>query len=249
MIRILLLVSMLTSNASAQQTSKIDNRVPPEVLQVVNSALKGGEHSFFSDFDILKVQFGFNKSTKLSDVKAGDPIRRYWLDPDSVKKNNETAPISSLITLYDNDWEVPLLVDGKIVTFCEVVKNQSSGWQWIIAGEGGWGGHFLAREWQKVIKKWPSSAGYHPVFVETGREHNFFYIPEKNDSNLTYLKLIHRDNDSLEMTTDTSYSTLSNSRNLLKHLKVPHTTTRLTKSQISEIKKENEQIRRDNEQK
>ena len=42
MIRILLLVSMLTSNASAQQTSKIDNRVPPEVLQVVNSALKGG---------------------------------------------------------------------------------------------------------------------------------------------------------------------------------------------------------------
>ena len=123
------------------------------------------------------------------------------------------------------------------MTFCEVVKNQSSGWQWIIVGEGGWGGHFLAREWQKVIKKWPSSAGYHPVFVETGREHNFFYIPEKNDSNLTYLKLIHRDNDSLEMTTDTSYSTLSNSRNLLKHLKVPHTTTRLTKSQISEIKK------------
>jgi len=232
--------------AFALQVSKIENRVPPEVQQVIDNALKGGPGSGFAGFDEDKTEFGFSKSTKLSDVKAGTPVRKYWLNPDSIKKLDEGVPVSALLENLTNEWLVPLSVKGKIINFCTIVKNETSKNQWIMGGMGHDGGPFLARAWQKILKNWPNSAGYYPVFIETGRPRNFFYIPEKDDSNLTYLRLVHIDNDSLELATDTTFSTLTTSRSMLRYLKAPHKTPRLTRSQQLELKKESDQILREN---
>jgi hypothetical protein len=216
---VLFLFALLAGMTVAQQKSGINTQVPPEVTQSVVDALKGNQGGAFYDFDHWKNKggLGFESATKLSDIKPGNPVRLYWLVRDTLTKSAKTVRVSSLVTQLTDEWDVPLLLNGKIVSFCEVVRNKTSGDQWQVAGLGN---KTLAKEWQKVITKWPRSAGFNPVFIETGSR-RFFHIPEISDTNLTYLRVVHHKNDPLEEATDSTYSSLMSTNVLLGHPKSP----------------------------
>ncbi len=211
-----LFVVLLAGAALAQQISKIDTRVPPEVQDLIHQAINGTEKTTIIGFDGIKVRMGFDSSTRISDVKAGAPIRYYWLSIDSLMKANDTTPVSSLVAALIGQYQVPLLIKGRIICFLDIVKDKTFGEKWHMRGESS--GGLCAREWQKVTKTWPKSAGFNPVLVEApflgGKR--FFHIPEKGDHNLTYLRC--NKNDTFAIVTDSLYSNLTESKDACKSL-------------------------------
>jgi hypothetical protein len=210
-----LLVVLLAGAALAQQVSKIDAGVPQAVQDLIHQAINGTEKTSIIGFDRIKVRMGFDSSTRISDVKAGAPIRCYWLSQDSLMKAHDHTPVSALVVALIGQYEVPLLAKGRIICFLDIVKDKTFGEKWHLRGESS--GGLYAREWQKVIKTWPKSAGFNPVLVEApflGKR--FFHIPEKGDDNLTCLQ--GTANDTGEIMTDSLYSNLTQSKDTYKSL-------------------------------
>jgi hypothetical protein len=218
--KMLFVIAILTSSIFAQGGSKLDTQVPQEVRDLIHNAINGTENSSLSDFNEWKVRMGFDSSTRVSDLKAGEPIKYYWLIGDSIARATEKTPISALVVPIIGQYDVPLLVNGKIVAFLIYMKNKTSGYKWELAGKSS-GGRF-AKEWEKVIKKWPKSSGYNPIIVQVlavGQK-RFFHIPERGEYNLTYLPLQHYESDSFAIETDSLYSTLTESKDTYKSLKM-----------------------------
>jgi hypothetical protein len=185
--------------------------VPPEVQKIIDETMSGKYG--LSGFEGEKISMGFDSSTKLSDLKAGEPVPVYKLYYDSLLKNNETVPTSATIKRIDV-WEIPLLLKDKCITTFEVEKDpRSHQWRWGIFN-GCLKGHY--DDWQKVREAWPKSAGYNPVIVHFAWK-KYFHVPEINDSNLTPLS--RPSYDSLSMAIDTSYKVLVSSKTTLKYLK------------------------------
>lgn len=184
-------------------------KVPPEVQKIIDETMSG-QHGLYG-FDSNKKLMGFDSSTKLSDLRAGKPWKVYIISNDSLKKKDETAPISEISTFF-NTWEVPVLNKGKCVTTFEVDKSSRTQ-QW---GAGTfYGCHYMV--WEKVREAWPEPAGYHPVkIIAYGGE--FFHVPEEDDYNLTPLWRHHL-RDPLEKVADSSYKILMPSKIALKYLK------------------------------
>ena len=222
MTKILLLAIILTGIPLAQNISELARNVPREVQEIIDKEMSGNGY--------------FLRSHNAAAVfKAGDPFLKCWLSIDSIRKYNENTPISKLITPYYpnsshliGEWVVPLFKNNTITHYLSISKYDSLPDQddtvkkyykdglWHSGPFGG--GPVKDAVWEKVIKKWPPLKGYHPVLIElypAGRR--FVYIPEQNDNNLTYLLL--NQNDSLSMFTDSSFSTLSDSRIVLKFIK------------------------------
>ncbi len=183
-----------------------------------------GRNNQLSD-PTLRIVFKLDKSKTLSDVTAGTPVKEYWFLADTIIRKDTGSPVSKLIAPFVNsmhgEWQIPLFVEGKIIGFGEIVNDTTSGDRWEWVGGGG-GGAFLAK-WQKVIDKWPISKGYHPILIGFPYPDVFFHVPEKDAYNLTFLgRFYHPEHpDSLQMVTDTTYSKLSDSRQVLKYL-LPH---------------------------
>lgn len=211
---------LLVGVATAQQKSEINTQVPPEVQKIIDDEFNG--------------RGPFLAPNGIKNVQPGTPFLRYWLFEDSIKKYNENTPISKLVVPYNHhflgEWDVPVLANGKIRGFLGITKLDSilddpnapsrkrhKNEQWHAGSFSGL--HGIVHAWEKVMQKWPESKGYHPIFVETASlTHRFFYVPEKGDSNLTYIN-ISQVSDSLSTATDSTFSVLSDSKFMLKFLR------------------------------
>jgi hypothetical protein len=147
---------------------------PSEVLNVVKDELRG--NNFLYTFESSKVQLGFKKSTRLSDVKAGVPIQILRINWKFLKSAIASDPVSSIVEYVDS-WYVPLLEKDKVITFLNVSKKDS---KWLATGLGYSG---LCCGWKKVLKYWPSPK-YHASIIAAGYN-LYFNIIEKGDYNLT----------------------------------------------------------------
>lgn len=210
--KIPLLVVVLASLVFAQLNTS-NTPVPQEVTDLIHKALSDSEPHFRHDFNNSKLMMGFDSLTKISDIRAGDPIRYCWILKDSLRKANENTPVSALLTSIIGEYEVPLLLKGKVIAFLLIEQDQKKGEKWQVTGEC-WGGR-LAGEWQKVIRQWPISRGFTPVLVEISSIGGklFFYVPQKGDYNLTSIEL---GTSKYSNITDSSYSNLTESKNTYK---------------------------------
>jgi hypothetical protein len=212
--KILLIVIGLLGVLFAEQ-------VPPGVQKVIDESLtpSGFIGDLLTKEAKLKVGVGFDSSTQLSDLSIGDPVMIYFINPDSSGKLDETLPLKMLITPPKiAAWHVPIAVNGRYRVILDVVKQDG---QWAIGGVG----RSFAKEWQKVINAWPKASGYHPRIVNCPSPHSgqpprrlLFQVPEKGDSNLTWFSSGPHDDPSSAIV-DTTFRTLTASRDMLKYLK------------------------------
>ena len=246
LIKIILLNLLMFGLAHSQQKSALDTHVPEALKHYIQKMLCGGKGNCFADFENNKISIGFDSMTKLSDIKAGDPIKILWFRSKALKKKPSigpsflggprspfsfterelNSPVSSLVSSSMNPlrgmWFVPLFEKNKIINFAIIEKYDDWGAEWHCAGEMQIGRSTIAGLWQKVITRWPKSGGYNPVLIQIGEYSWILHVPEKDDYNLTFL-LYHHDTsaDSLNLMNDPSYSTLTKSKDLLLFLNTP----------------------------
>lgn len=190
--------------------------VPPEVQRIIEETMKG-KHGLLNNFDGNKISMGFDSSTKLSDLKAGEPVKVYKIFRTSLEKSDENIQISAIARRIDV-WEVPVLIKDTCVTTFEVEKGVFNH-RW---GAGVFNGRRKGQrydEWQKVMEAWPKAKGYNPVIVYYGAWKTFFHVPEKDDANLT--PLMRQPYDVLSKKADTSYTVLMPSKIALQYLLPP----------------------------
>jgi hypothetical protein len=185
---------------------------PPEVQKIIDETMGG--KNLLVDFDQKKFGLGFDSSTSLSDLKAGDPIPTFYIGGDSVRNLDENSAVSRF-TKTPTAWTVPVLVKGKCFCTFEVGKSSSNPKWRVTDFKGGHKGR--SDDLQKVLEAWPRSAGYHPELIYLTMRHKFFHVPEQNDGNLT--PIYRRKDESLAMSADTSYKILVSSKNSLKYSK------------------------------
>lgn len=226
------MVIIATSSILAQQIFKVDNQVPPEVRKIIEESLAGSGRGFFSHFEQNKRSLGCDSTTRLSELKAGAPIIFYKIPIESLLKVDEKTPVSEIISKYGIDngkgaygqYDVPLLLKGRIICFFYIWKSSPklpTAGQWKLVGHGG-GNVAEEQHWQVITNKWPSSKGYNPILVMiTGPKfpRGFVYVPEKGDYNLTPIRNPHFPSDSLTFATDSTFTMLSDSREVLRYLK------------------------------
>jgi hypothetical protein len=162
-------------------------KMPTEVQRIVTEVLKGGYmlRGFNEREGKRKVQMGFTISARLSDIRAGEPMKVYVLDCGRTKALTIDEHVADCIAPWDF-WRVPLMQNGKVVCFFDIIPDGKGGWT-----PGVFGYVPLAREWQKVIDAWPKEAGYHLIMIDTrtcGYMDVLFHVPEKDKNNLTRLE-------------------------------------------------------------
>ena len=179
------------------------DQVPPEVQKIFNEVYSSWDSTFFN---AKKGEWGFDGSTKLSEIKAGEPFRIYAIDLRTTQYSDSNTPISILAKPGD-DWAIPLLVND--VCKCFITVSSKQGWHVGNMWEN-------MREWQKVREAWPSAKGYHPILIVAGFR-NYVYVPEINEHNLTPL---HRNShDSVSMLVDTTFKNLMSSSTVIEFIK------------------------------
>ena len=162
-----------------------------------------------TNFESWKKQFGFDSSTRWSDLKAGIPVKVYQITGDSLLKMDENAPVSAIVKSIDM-WEVPLLHNGKCITTFSIYKRPKDHKWGIFQFRG------PRPVWQKVRDAWQDSDGYHPIII-VNRGHRYYHVPEQNDSNLTPIE--RHTYSKLDQLADTNYKVLMPSRITLKIFK------------------------------
>ncbi len=202
--KILMILILIVSPAIAET-------VPVEVHQFIDSAMSGKVHS--AGWGFIDYFLGLENGSKLSDLKAGDPIHVYRITADSVRKISADAPVMTYAKPMDV-WYVPMLLHGKHVGQLIVFKPRGDP-KWQIGGYGGGG---ISEAWEKVCKTWPKSSGYNPIYIEGPVSYYFFHVPEKGDSNLTDL-FWKSMKGGRRSSTDTSYRILWSSRDVIKTIK------------------------------
>lgn len=212
MTKCFLSIILLAGVALTQEVSKTYYQVPPEVRKVIKETMNG--QNLLVDFDEKKICLGFDHTTKLADLKAGEPIPTYYLHRDSVRKMDDNTPMSKILKIPDM-WTVPVLVNGKCFTTFEIWKTEKNPQWHCYDFIGGHKGHY--DNWQKVLEAWPESAGYHPVIVYLTMRNKLFHVPEKGDFNLTYL--LRTGYDLIHLPQDTSYKVLMSSDKVIRYAK------------------------------
>ncbi len=188
-------------------------KVPADVIKVMNNFMSGNNpHS--APFNGMATGWGLDSGTKLSNLKAGDPIHMYRMFGDQLKGKDANAPVLSIAIPMD-DWYIPLLLHGKCVVMLEIIKPQApfdTNWQFGACGLAG-----LAMQWDQVRKKWPKSSKCNPILIEGPGGRKYFHIPDQGNNNLTELN--QRFNmKSHESIPDTLFGNLSPSPEIIKDL-------------------------------
>lgn len=178
-LRHILMVTVLFSVITAAQEP------PAEVIQVALQALRGGK-PFFSVkcFESEKSRYGFQSSTKVSDLKIGDPFRQFRC---SSEMNDTNFSFKSL-EIMNYSWLCPVMENGQNMILMEV-RNENG--KWKVGGL--FGANIIAYEWNFVCQAWPKSKGFHPVFV-LGGFRAWFHVPEVDSLNLTHIRPVMYEN-------------------------------------------------------
>jgi len=161
------------------------NNVPDNITQLSLKALEGDLNFFNSkSFEKRKKIYGFNESTRISDLKVGTPVKVYSNFTEEFLDRSGNTPLN--LSNYDYDWYCPVIENGEIRLFF-IIKKQGN--EWVIDNSGGL--TTLATEWQKVIKSWPYSEGYNPVILLVCG-YSYFHVPEKDDRNITLINTYNK---------------------------------------------------------
>jgi hypothetical protein len=112
-------------------------------------------------------------------IRLGEPVQIATLRADAPAMLQTNQSVPDLVG-EARGWFFPVLVNGKMRIMLLVDKH---GGQWTAVSLG-----FprLAREWEKVTRRWPEHAGFHPrVIASYSANRWFFWVPEVNAANLT----------------------------------------------------------------
>jgi hypothetical protein len=187
--------------------------VPDTVCQLALEAVSGKLSLFNeSNFENRKTNFGFNKDTKVSDLKVGTPIKVYIANfQEFIADNNYTT---DKLNCLPCNWYFPVIANGEIKVFF-TIRKENNVWQ----PPTGYGKTLLAAEWNLINKSWPISMGYNPVMIQLVGSHHYLHIPEVDKTNLTYINT-HRGTDkslSKKMSSE-YYTTLKHQASELRSL-------------------------------
>ena len=189
---------------------------PSEVQSAIGDALRG--KWIFEFYEKNKIGWGFDSTTKLSDIRAGEPFQLFRIPQDKFEKANEKSPVDSLITPAD-DWLVPLYVQGKLMPSVLWIGTRF-GWgdKWSAGIRSG---KSLIHGWEKIRSIWSEKAGYHPKFIAVEiplMAQACFFVPEKGDTNLTAIGAFFED-FSLPLEVDTTFTMVTPSSITLRSLR------------------------------
>lgn len=191
------------ATAEGQQKHK----VPAEVVQVANEGFP------YVPDDHIPKEWGVTIES-LRSATLGEPFLRYKITPAILRNYRKGDTAESLLSETKTDiWCFPVLIDKEIKFRIEVGKRgKSADWRFVGFGSGR-----LEIELNKIMRQWPKSEGYNPIFMvgwDRGDPYGWFFtVPEKGPYNLTPILTM----SGMEKTTP--YSDLDTVDNVVKWLK------------------------------
>lgn len=177
------MVAMDTETAKIAAEWAEKQKVPAEVIQVANEGFSLAVRTL-PDEHISK-EWGVT-SESLRTASLGEPFREYQITLAALRNYHKGDTVESLLSERDL-WHFPVLVNNEIKIMLWVGRRVK-GANLEIAG---WGGSNLVPEFDKIMRQWPKSKGYNPVFIEGAHYGWFFTIPEKDSYNLTLIPTSH----------------------------------------------------------
>lgn len=182
--------------------------VPPEVIE----ASKKGLPLFLNKIPNGALEkFGFDNAVSLDQVRTGSPFKLFQITPAALSSYRIGDTVHSVISKTQM-WYFPIMIKDEIKAIL-VIDRMDDQWQAVSLGYA-----VIARELNKVIRKWPKSSGYNPLLISVFQAKEFlFNVPEINAYNLTSLTSIKTGVETLK--SDADYSSLNKLSDVIERLK------------------------------
>jgi hypothetical protein len=200
----LLLMAGMTNLCGAQL-------IPKGVQDIIDNYVNT-PYQFCGFFD-LKVGFEDLAPLKPNDIKTGVPVEVYNICDDLLNKSDDNTPIQSLIKPA-GEWYLPILLKstGKCLYLLEI-RAVADSFKLASAEEGG-----NVKYWNDFSAIWPESKDNTPILIFHGLT-RYYHFPKKGKYNLMYVKGWDIEMDMRIADNPKHYSTLEDSRKLMKVLK------------------------------
>lgn len=149
-------------------------------LEVVQAANKGYPSISESVGEFVLKSWGVT-SEALQSALLGEPFREYKITRKALRDYRKGDTVESLLSETDM-WNFPVMIDRKEKLILKVSKMKNgASWGVVKFGRG------PGLEFCKVLRDWPKSSGYTPIFIGTLHEIYLFSVPEKDAYNLTLI--------------------------------------------------------------
>lgn len=122
--------------------------------------------------DMLK-GYGFSDWNEVEQSQLGEPIRVYGIDYDKLRTFDGKTSILEMIKPYM--YRFPIIVKNQMRELMDVAFMNGR-WQWV-----GGGANALAKEWDYITKKYPTSQGYENSLLMAHVSDCTFAITRKAD--------------------------------------------------------------------
>jgi hypothetical protein len=143
--------------------------------------LMAGQTAFDNMMDMANKYpdaYGFNAEDALSEAKLGAPMSVYTIEESARSSYQSGQPIKPLLKPI-RQWVFPVKMGDRI---CCMVEVKQTGREYIP----GQGNKSLAMAWNKILQKWPTEDGYHPMLVVNPEIPGYYFtVPELPQQNMT----------------------------------------------------------------
>ena len=151
-----------------------------------------------------------SESISAADIEVGQPIQEYRVKYNLLDTCADSIPFYELIEPKDY-WIFPIRAKDRYLYEVNVSKFEG---KWHISGRAELP---AINMWQQMRAAYPESTGINPMLVVDGIS-KYFYFKQKGHRRIYYIKPGYQ-NDSLEVVTASSMTTLADSKQLVKHWK------------------------------
>jgi hypothetical protein len=156
-------------------------RVAPKPLTDQDRLLQAAQIAFHNVMDQASAypdSYGFQAEDVLMNARLGSPLPVYTVAEQDYLNYQDGQALKPLLKLADQ-WVFPVSIGSRV---CCMVQVSHVGHSFVPGG----GNKMLGQAWNKIIQKWPASAGFHPQLVVNANVPGYYFtVPELPTQNLT----------------------------------------------------------------
>ena len=155
----------------------------PQNLSDADRLVQAGNEAFGNLIYMANSQrdaCGFLPNDNLRHAQLGDPVPVYEIAaPDRAGYQSDKA-VKPLLKATER-WMFPVLVDSQIRCMLQVERNGHN-YSYVPGSTS----KTLGMAWNKILEKWPTTAGYHPqLLINPEMPGYYFTVPELAEQNIT----------------------------------------------------------------
>jgi len=165
----------------ANPTQKSGSQTQPQSVTKPSPLLQAANVAFGNLIDLANTHpdaCGFLPNDSLLHAKLGAPVQVYEVAAGDRSRYQAGQAIKSLFKPTER-WMFPVMIGDQIRCMVQVKSNGHD----YVPGEPS---KILGVAWNKIMEKWPVTAGFHPqLIVNPEMPGYYFSVPELAQQNLT----------------------------------------------------------------